>query len=219
MPFYPWVAGTDRVDPAIWSASVAAHDRWMARLAELAPAVVIGTRPIVQQYKRFNEGFIWDSASGYRAAHLKYYLPDENAFWEASWYDRGNGEFLVVDVNGVRVGFLICTELWFNVHAREYARQGIQLLVCPRATPASSVDKWVVGGRAAAVVSGAFCLSSNRGGVSEDGMAWGGSGWIVEPEEGDLLGVTTQERPFLTLDIDLAVADAAKLTYPRYVLD
>ena len=77
----------------------------------------------------------------------------------------------------------------------------------------------MAGGRTAAVVSGAFCLSSNIGGISQAGVKWGGGGWIVEPEEGDVLGLTSQERPFLTVDIDLAVAEMAKRTYPRYVPD
>ena len=219
MAFYPWVAQTRQVDPAVWQASVEAHERWMERLSELAPAIVIGTRAILQQEKRLNEGFVWKEASGYQAAHTKYYLPDEDEFWEASWYQRGDGEFLPRQIDNVQVGFLICTELWFTQHAREYGKRGIHLLVCPRATPASSVPKWIAGGQTAAVVSGAFCLSSNIGGVSESGVKWGGSGWIIEPEEGEVLGITSQEEPFLTREIDLEVAEAAKHTYPRYVLD
>jgi N-carbamoylputrescine amidase len=44
-------------------------------------------------------------------------------------------------------------------------------------------------------------------------------GWIIGPESGDVLGVTSEGLPFLTLEIDLAAADLAKSTYPRYVLD
>jgi N-carbamoylputrescine amidase len=50
-------------------------------------------------------------------------------------------------------------------------------------------------------------------------MNWGGSGWIIEPEDGRLLGVTSPKQPFLTLDIDLSLAQTAKYTYPRYVRD
>jgi predicted amidohydrolase len=217
VPFHPWIARTDHFDPAVWQASVEAHDRWMGRLAELSPAVVASSRPIVQEGKRLNQGYFWEAGHGYRPVHAKVYLPDEKGFWEASWYDRGEREFSVVGTSKARIGFLICTEIWFNVHAREYARQGIHLLVCPRATPAPSVDKWIAGGRTAAVVSGAFCLSSNFGG--DNGMPWGGSGWIIEPEEGEVLGLTSPGQPFLTLEIDLGVAEAAKQTYPRYVLD
>jgi len=219
MPFHPWVAQTGQVNPTVWEAAVKAHERWLPRLAELSPAIVVGTRPIKQQGKRLNEGFIWEATSGYQAVHTKYYLPDEEDFWEASWYQRGEREFLAGQSSKARIGFLICTELWFNAHAREYAQQGIHLLVCPRATPLATVEKWVAGGRTAAVVSGAFCLSSNFGGTSEAGIKWGGGGWIIEPEEGQVLGMTSPERPFLTLDIDLAAAETAKRSYPRYVRD
>lgn len=83
-----------------------------------------------------------------------------------------------------------------------------------------------MGGRAAAIVSGAWCLSSNysgampreggtEGGASE--LRFGGSGWIIEPEAGEVAGTTGEDSPFLTLETDPAAADAAKETYPRYV--
>lgn len=217
MAFHPWVAHTDRMDPAQWEASVASHDRWIARLGELGPArVVAGTRPVIRTGRRLNEGYIWDAANGYRGVHTKYYLPDEPGFWEATWYERGEKTFRAASAAGGTVGFLICTELWFTRHAREYMVQDADLLVCPRATPAASVDKWIAGGRAAAVVSGAFCLSANLGGECQ-GVAFGGAGWIIEPEEGAVLAVTTPKAPFATARVDLGRARAAKHTYPRYV--
>ena len=94
-----------------------------------------GSRPVIQNGKRLNEGFIWQSDSGYKPSHAKYYLPDEKGFWEASWYERGKRDFTVAQCRGINVGFLICTELWFFEHAREYSEQDIHLLVCPRVTP------------------------------------------------------------------------------------
>ena len=217
MPFHRWLAHARTGRDEDWLAAVDAHDRWMARLDELAPALVIGTRPIVTGEARHNGGYIRSPGDAARIVHTKYYLPDEPGFWEASWYDRGDGDFSVADTSCARVGFLICTELWFNRHARAYGEQGAQLIACPRATPASHPDKWLAGGRTAAVVAGAFCLSSNLSGTSEQGGAYAGMGWVIEPEEGEVLGLTSPERPFLTVDIDPAAADRAKRTYPRYV--
>jgi N-carbamoylputrescine amidase len=217
MPFHPWTAWTRQFDPAIWQASVDAHDEWIKRLQELAPAIVLGSRPVTKKDKRFNEGFFWEPDHSYRAIHTKYYLPDEEGFWEASWYQRGNREFVPVQSSKAKIGMLICTELWFTEHARTYARAGVHLLICPRATPIASVDKWVAGGRVAAVTSGAFCLSSSFGGSSKHGIEWAGTGWIIEPEEGDVLALTSREHPFVTKEIDLHVAEQAKHTYPRYV--
>ena len=216
MPFSRWLAGTDQVDPTRWQNAAMAHNRRIEQLADLATPIVIGTRPVIEGQRRLNQGFIWTATAGIKTAHTKYYLPDEKGFWEASWYQRGNGRFDIVAVGEVKIGFLICTELWFSTHARHYASQGIHLLVCPRATPHMSVDKWIAGGKTAAVVAGAFCLSSNFSGPHVDDMAFGGNGWIIEPD-GRVLGLTSHETTILTIDIDLAEADRAKTTYPRYV--
>ena len=219
MPFYRWLAGKPRADAVQWQAASDAHDRRIARLSELATPIVIGTRPAVKGQHRYNRGFVWEASRGYREAHTKYYLPDEAGFWEASWYRRGEGRFTLIDIEGVKIGFLICTELWFNAHARAYATQGIHLLVCPRVTPRASTDKWITGGQTAAVVAGAFCLSSNLSGPHVDNLSFGGTGWIIEPESGKVLGLTSRQQPILTIDVDLSEADKAKTTYPRYVPD
>jgi len=98
---------------------------------------------------------------------------------------------------------------------RAYGKQGVHLLVTPRATGKPTVEKWLVGGRAAAVVSGAFSLSSNRFSRSVD---LGGQGWVVGPD-GQVLAVTSRAQLFLTVSIDLEEAERAKGTYPRYMLD
>ena len=219
MPFYHWLSQTDDVDPVEWTRSVRAHDEWITRLDELAPATVISTRPTVEDGKRRNVGFVWESETGVVDIHAKHYLPDEPGFWEASWYERGDGSFSITETRHAKVGFLICTELWFTQRARDYGKRGAHIIVCPRATPTSTTPKWVAGGQAAAVISGAFSLSSNLSGTTQEGGDFAGVGWIVEPEEGKVLGTTSANQPFLTADVDLAEADRAKTTYPRYVLE
>jgi predicted amidohydrolase len=219
MPFFRWLAHTRDVNLAQWEQAVKAHEAWIARLEDLTPATVVSTRPVILDGKRQNVGYVWEPGQGARDVHAKYYLPDEPGFWEASWYERGPGDFSLIDTSKGKVGFLICTEIWFNTHARDYGKQGMQLLVCSRATPNPTAPKWVAGGQVAAVVSGAYCLSSNLSGTTPEGGDYAGVGWIVEPSEGKVLGLTTQAHPFLILDIDLAEADMAKKTYPRYVLD
>lgn len=217
MPFFPWVARSNQIDPKVWEMAVKAHEEWMARFSELPVSAIVGTRPVIWNSKRLNEAFLWQRDSGYETVHHKYYLPDEEGFWEATWYERGDYDFMVVECGAAKIGFLICTELWFNEHARQYAREGIHLLICPRVTPQKSVEKWIAGGRTAAVISGAYCLSSNLVGSNTKEIDFGGAGWIIEPDEGDVLGVTSPKNPFITLDLDLRIADNAKNTYPRYV--
>lgn len=218
MPFYPWFAWSPEYNPPVWQAAVKAHQKAESLLKELAPAFVCGSRPVNKGQKRLNEAFVWDDDQGFRSAHFKYYLPDEEGFWEASWYERGEKDFSPIQVGSALLGFLICTDLWFFEHSRSYGKKGVHLIACPRATPKSTLDKWLAGGQAAAVVCGAFALSSNRISREEEPADLGGQGWIVGPN-GKVLGTTSPKEPFLTLDLDLSKAVEAKHTYPRYVSD
>ncbi len=105
MPFHPWFANTQHFDPAVWQAAVVAHDDWHKRLDELGPANILGSRPMTRGNRRLNERFAWDQRSGCRAAHSKYYLPEEEGWWEASWYQRGDGSFTPIDSGASRIGF------------------------------------------------------------------------------------------------------------------
>lgn len=218
MPFFPWFAWTREVDHRVWQAAVDAHARWLTRLPELGAACVLGSCPVDRDDLHQNEGFVWEAGGGYCAAHTKYYLPDESGYWEASWYGRGDGRFELAQAGPARVGFAICTEIWFLERARAYGRQGAHLIVTPRATEKATVDKWLVAGRAAAIVSGAFSLSSNQVNPPGRNADLGGQGWVVGPD-GEVLGLTSRERPCLTVTVDLAAAEYAKTTYPRYVLE
>ena len=218
MPCSAWLAARATADPAAWDEAVGDHDRGIGRFDELGVRAIATTRPVIDGGRRFNQGIVWERGVGVREVHRKRFLPDEPGFHEATWYDPGPDTFETVEVAGLRVAFAICTELWFHRPFRGYAHDGVHVLLCPRATLAPSADKWLAGGRAAAVVSGAFCLSSNFAGPTAAGLdRWGGLGWVIEPEEGDVRGTTTEDAPFRTIEIDPAVADAAKRTYPRYV--
>lgn len=217
MAFAPWFAREPEFVPAVWQDALEMHARWEPRLAELAPAVVVGSRPAEPGGQRRNQAFVAEPGQPVRGAHQKRYLPDEGAFWEASWYGRGAGDFTPVMAGPACIGLMLCTDLWFLEHARAYGQAGAHIIANPRATERASVDKWLAGGRVAAVVSGAFCLSSNRVSHTAVQPPMGGQGWVVGPD-GEVLGVTTTAQPFLTVDLNLAEAVRAKQTYPRYVL-
>ena len=208
--FAPWFAADRPFDRPAWDAAVAAHERWLGRLHEL-PAAVLGTRPVDAPGGRRNQAYAAERAGPVRPLHDKSYLPDEPGFWEASWYGRGEGGHEVVDLAGARAGVLVCTEMWFLEHARTYGRAGAHLVATPRCTPAATRDKWLAGGRACAVVSGAWSLSSNSAEPEH-----GGGGWAIDPE-GEVVATTSRDRPWVTVELDLADADAAKQRYPRYV--
>lgn len=217
MPFYPWVAGSENPLDQVKREAVKYHDLWLKRFHELAPAMVAYTRPVFENNHFYNKGYIWQPSIGHQYLHTKHYLPNAPNFWEENWFSRDMQEPDTFTINGIRFGFLICTELWFMEMARKYGHQGVDIILSPRATGAGSVNKWIRGGQTVSNISGAFCLSSNRGGVDERGFHWGGNGWITEPMHGELLRLTQDQNPIITHEIDIQQAREAKNKYPRTV--
>lgn len=221
MPFDSWLVASDNADPDRWELSAKRHLEWVGKLTELKDAMVVATRPAVDDGdKRYNRAFYWTAAGGLVDVRDKVHLPDEDGYWEARWYQPGSGELTAIKTDACRIGVLVCSELWFLEHARQYGQDQAHLLCIPRATPALGTEVWIAAGRTAAVVSGTYCLSSNQyrpeGAVSDVDMGMGGTGWVIDPE-GTLLAITTPSTPYVTIDIDLEYAKASKQTYPRYL--
>ncbi len=217
MPFHYWFAASPKYDRKVWQEAVRAHNDWMKRLSELGSAVVLGSRPINIGGRRLNQGFVWTAGGRARGVHLKSYLPDEGGYYEASWYDRGDRSFTPFRAAGVKAGFMICSDIWSMAHARRYGKERVELIAVPRATPKATTEKWLAGGKVAAVVSGAFCISSNRAGRRGE-ATFGGCGWVIGPDA-QPLGLTSKDEPFVTVDLDLSMARKAKKTYPRDALN
>ncbi len=203
LPAYPWFAKYSKFDRRIWNEALEAHDRLIAKLEEIDFAVV-STRP-VQTTKRLNQAFLWDGE--YIPIRSKYYMPNEWGFYEKRWFDKGNSKAEVIEWNGIRLGVLICSEVFFQELAREYAKLGVHVIFVPRATQA--IKRWLTALKMTAIVSGAFVASSNR-----YGNGFSGRGWIISPD-GDVLASTSQKRKFVSVDVDIEEAERAKSTYPR----
>lgn len=203
----------DRFDAVAWSHAQAVADSWLQRLPELSAAYVVGTRPVTDGGKHFNEGFLWSAGAGVTALRRKHYLPDEPGGFEGRWFDRGAPDFPPYTAGTLSFGLNICTELWALDVYRRYAALDIAAIIAPRATAAATTGKWLSLGTVAAVAAGCYCLSSNR--VQPDG-ACGGVGWIIEPD-GALIARTSHVEKFCTREIDPARSRRARSTYPRYV--
>jgi N-carbamoylputrescine amidase len=216
MPGCPWFPYQADFDRQIWQKVVRAHAKFELRLHALTPATVLATRPIQQGNQHLNQAFIWSHTMGYTPVHSKAYFPDEPGFYEAKWFHKPALDFKPYALGKTKIGFLICTEVMFNERGRHYGRQGVHIIAVPRATEKVTLERWLIALRMAAIVSGAFVLSSNHVGIGPSGIHFGGGGAVISPE-GEVLAVTSSEQPFVTVEVNLADAEAAKKTYPRYV--
>jgi N-carbamoylputrescine amidase len=206
MPWGPWLAATLPVDDEAFDAACALSE---TAIGSLPASIVLGSRPARRDGHRVNEAFIWNR--GYRAVHTKQYFPEEPGFHEASWFERGSAGYQAHEVEGLRVGFLLCTEVMFNEKARHLGRAGVQILAVPRGTEAGTIWRWQVAMQMAAIASGAWVLSSNR-----CDPPFGGAGFIVSPS-GRVLAETSPEVPLQVMAIDPKEADRQQKNYPCYV--
>jgi len=200
-------------EQAAWDEAVGVHEEWLPRLAGLAGAAVIGSRPVTDGTGRFNEGFWWDAKGGYRRVRRKFFLPAEPAFWESEWYQPGDASFPAQEDGAFRWGLNLCSELWAVETFRPYAHAGIHAIVTPRASMAATTDKWIALGIVAAASAGAYSISSNR--VDATGLC-GGVGWVIDPE-GCVLARTSAANPFITVSLDLDQVERARTGYPCYL--
>jgi len=206
MPFFPWFPTPREFDAGIWRAAVAAHDAWETRLSELMPAIALGTRPVDFGNLRYSAGFAWNEEEGIaETIHVKSCLSNQEGFWETTWYERAVPDFESATVGAARVGMLIGLELWMPDEAKLYGDDGVHLIAIPRVDHARSAEmdasnnEWLAGGRAAAMESGVYCVSSSRGGHANYA---GGTGWIISPN-GETLALTSLEEPFVSAELDL----------------
>ncbi len=205
MPFSSWFPTPRDFDARVWQAAVDAHNAWERRLADLAPAIALGTRPTDFGNLRYNAGFMWnEDESITETIHVKCCLASQDGAWETSWYQRAVPDFELATVRSARVGMLIGLELWIPEQARLYGEDGAQIIAVPRADRSSDADsdgadEWMQGCIAAASASGAYCISSSRG-TRASGV--GGPGWVISPQ-GESLITTSSDRPFASVEIDL----------------
>jgi N-carbamoylputrescine amidase len=210
LPFSSWFARTPQFDAQVWQRAQQEQEVMMKRLPQLSPAIVLGTHLIIEEGRHLNRGFSWTPTEGDKGIHDKYYLPNEEDFYESCWFDRNQLDFTLAHIQDLAIGFLICTEVMFPEWARSYGKQGANIIAIPRA----SVDdeRWVVAPRMAAIASGAFVISSNR----VDEHVFGGRGLVIGPN-GEVLASTSRQAPFVTVVIDVTESALAKQTYPRNV--
>lgn len=212
MPFGAWAATSGTFKPERAANWATEHECGVAALRALPTPVILSSRPVPAAGKLANEGFALVRGE-YVRVHHKHFFPDEPGWWEESWFKPAAPGFDVVDVGGVRVGFLLCTELFFNEWARHYRRQSADVIAVPRAS-GTSVFQWKVAARMAAIVSGAYVISSNR--VGGANPVFGGRGFAVDPD-GELIAETSERSPVISIDLDLRRVAQRRLEYPCYV--
>ena len=197
--------------PAFLRACASELARLAARIA--GPTVVVGYPELGESGLRHNAAAVIRDGriiAGYR----KHTLPNYTVFDEQRYFTPGT-EPCVFDVAGMRVGLVICEDIWFPEPARRSRDKGAELIVVPNGSPyhtrQQSLRRGVVTARA--VETGCAIVYVNRVG-GQDELVFDGASFIV-----DAGGKVAQQLPAWQETIALAEFNGAMPKAVRGGLD
>ncbi len=149
----------------------------------------------------------------YRKTHLPLIIsPPERVTYERSYFSPGDLGLPVFEVDGLKIGVLICYDRHFPEAFRTLADRGADFIVVPTgartwcASWRSGIWECLL--RTRAYENGVFIVAANRAGV-ERGTAYLGDSMVVSPTGGTILARAEQD----SLDaVVLAECDLDELT-------
>ena len=227
MPFGEWLPAAPTFDKKAAEDWVAMHETALAALCDLPVKTVLSSRPVCAGSRLANEAFLLDTSEAwegdghleasprYRFLHQKHYFPEEEGFFEATWFTTEKTGFNIAPIGDIKVGGLLCTELMFNEWARHYRTLGAHLIAAPRAA-GTSLTAWHTAAKMAAITSGCYVVSANRAGAGQNGQIFGGTAFAYAPG-GELIGETNDQTPTLSFNLNTTRVQTTQANYPCYV--
>ena len=220
-------------------------------LRDRTPEVAMATEDVVRRVnascalllgyvERGADGISYNAAAAVRNGrllhnHRKVYLPTYGMFDEGRYFGRGT-TVRAFELNGWRIGVLICEDFWHPALAYLLACQQVDLLIVMAAAPGrgvweggefgpfASADIWHRMAAVTAQLHGIYVALCNRIGV-EGGVTFAGGSVIAAPT-GAVLAVAGAEERTLQATLDRAEIRRARTPYahirdeqPRLVLD
>ncbi len=172
--------------PAFLSACAEELSRLAARIT--GPVVLVGFPEFVAGKRHNAVAAVRDGRVA--AVYRKRELPNYTVFDEQRYFEPGT-EPCVIDVAGVRVGIVICEDIWFPRPAEQARAAGAQLIVVPNGSPyhtrQQALRREVVTARARE--TGLAVVYVNRFG-GQDELVFDGASFVV-----DAAGALAQQLP------------------------
>ncbi|MHB1499941.1 MAG: nitrilase-related carbon-nitrogen hydrolase [Candidatus Dormibacteria bacterium] len=197
----------------------------LARAAGRAQAVV-GAVVESRDHLFFNAAVVLGS-EGVSHVHRKVYLPTYGMFDEQRYLATGSQvqaiELQFRDAGTWRVGALICEDLWHPSLPYVLSRQGVDLIVCPSASPGRGVSAsdlelgtatlWAAMLRTYSALFTTFLAYCNRVGFEDGQYFWGGSS-VHGPEGETLAGPASDQAGVTRVELDRRLLRQARIAYP-----
>ncbi|MEP4033784.1 carbon-nitrogen hydrolase family protein [Roseibium polysiphoniae] len=173
----------------------------LARLSDLAKklelAMVVGVA-LKQADHVFNTA-VFLTPDGSRTAYSKVQL---YGAYEKGLFQPGDAPSLIVEFEGLKLGFLVCFDVEFPERTRDLAMRGADLVLVPTALPKSSAGAFIAGSvvPVRAFESQIFLAYANHCGADQN-FAYQGSSCVAAPD-GTLLASAGRHAELIFADIE-----------------
>lgn len=215
LPMDPWIPASREPDPSDAENQRGRRHQLQSEAARRAGVAVLGGAIIRDSAggRRHNTALLFDDHGALKASYRKVHLPFEEGFWEGAHYEPGEDPPDVVTGFSLPVGIQICSDANRCSGSQLLAAQGAAVVFVPRATPASSWDRWRLVLRANAVTCATWVVTVNRP-SGEEGTDIGGPSAVFGPD-GSVVSETTDR--IAMVDLDGTVVEQARKEYPGYL--
>ncbi len=159
----------------------------------------------------FDTAFLIDRAGEIAGRYRKVHPAATNSLEKL--YFRYGSDFPVWNVDGWKIGVVICYDTFFPEAARALAVQGAELLVFPFA--GGQLPLWRELHRIRAFENLAYVAVCDKVG-QEDGWTFGGKSLIIDPLGTILQEASESEDAIIAAEIDRAEVFAARGRFPMY---
>lgn len=175
---------------------------------------------------RFHNAALYLSRGRIAHVHRKVYLPTYGIFDEQRYVGAGSS-FRAFDMprrDGTtwRAGVLICEDMWHPTATALLARQGVDVLLCPSASPGRGIGRGTALGtaqsydamtRTYAQLHTAYVVYCNRVGY-EDGIGFWGGSRVVGPDGALLAEPAGADETILYHRLDKSALRRARIATP-----
>ena len=167
----------------------------------------IGKTPVAVGFPELDGGVRYNAlallAEGrVQAVYRKQMLPNYRVFDEERYFEPGNAP-CVVDIDGIKVGFIICEDVWFAAPSKQAMEAGAQVIVVPNGSPyhtrQQEARREQVGARARE--TGLPFVYANRVG-GQDELVFDGASFVMNAR-----GEVVQQLPAWHETVALATLD------------
>jgi N-carbamoylputrescine amidase len=157
----------------------------------------------------YNSAYVLDADGSVAGKYRKVHVPDIPLWHEKFYFSPGDLGFQVIQTRYVKIGVLICWDIFFPEAARALALKGAELLVVPTAAAYASAAKWEHMASSAAIANNVYVMRVNRVGGPERQRFYGKS-FVVDPYGEIDLEPTGKNDAIMLTEIDTAEVEEAR---------